>query len=434
MVDSESEIIRSMPALPVQDGPIQLSELTDATANPTKLSMAHIDTSLVDISEYKTKDVQKALLFRQWLLSEQETPKSLTINLHPYKAFFFACLIIKHINAYGLGFYQAQAVEVLFEQQALQFGLDYETLHQHFILSPLILNASDYLTLKNSEDSLWLIDRCLKSLTDVPTLNILLPFDKLEQAINILEKNEHELGALMMAFKSTRLSNAWSYIPTQEDIADDTLNIVLTYDNTTPNTPILSLILKQCSQLLKLDEKTKKTGKDNFSKVQMGEAGYNLAKQAIDNTYDGYPERQERLVLGNTRTVAPPEPVENITQSEQATKEPGEGVKKLKENIDKKNTGMGLVIKFFSKFKNKKAAVANLPQPGSNTNPTQEDVQNVDIIKNAEEAAASNDTRAADSSVEPQHTVKRDDKHAYLLCHLRDMGIFAYTKNPPPAY
>lgn len=29
--------------------------------------------------------------------------------------------------------------------------------HQYFILSPLILDAKDYLALKNGEDALWLI-------------------------------------------------------------------------------------------------------------------------------------------------------------------------------------------------------------------------------------------------------------------------------------
>lgn len=61
---------------------------------------------------------------------------------------FFACILIKHINEYGLGHYQALAVKRLFKTQAEHLGLGYDALHQYFILSPLILDAKDYLALK----------------------------------------------------------------------------------------------------------------------------------------------------------------------------------------------------------------------------------------------------------------------------------------------
>lgn len=427
----------NLPANDFRDAVLDVNGQSRFKPDFTDNDLAHIDRSLVDSSEYKSKDIHKALVFREWLLSDNHAQSS--DNIHRYKAFFFACLIIKHINEYGLGSYQAPAVKLLFKKQAIHLGLDYDAIHQHFILSPLILDAKDYLTLKNSENALWLINHCLKSLPNIPTLNILLPFEKVEEALNILERNEHELGVFINAYHCTRLDNAWQYTPNKDALGENMLNIVLTYDNTTPNMPILYLALKKCSQLLKLNETVKTADHRKSNKQQATDIGYQMVKNAIDDSYDGNQQPQERLVLGNTRSIPSPETKEAGQQAtETIEQQDGEDNLSPQNGELTKTTRMGVFGKLLSKFKTRKAMPIPLQSLATNADAAQEKPQATTHLTDTSGESAGETTqhidRLNDRSIQQPQLNNQNDAQAHLLWHIADMGIFIYTKNPPPLY
>lgn len=428
----------NLPANDFRDAVLDVNGQSRFKPDFTDSDLAHIDHSLVDINEYKAKDTHKALRFREWLLSDIDAQSS--AHVHRYKAFFFACILIKHINEYGLGHYQALAVKRLFKTQAEHLGLGYDALHQYFILSPLILDAKDYLALKNSEDALWLINNCLKSLTNIPTLNILLPFNKVEEALTILERSEHELGVFINAYQCTRLDNAWQYNPNKADLGEDMLNIVLTYDNTTPNMPILYLVLKKCSQLLKMNETVKATDHRKPNQQESTDIGYQVVKQAIDDSYDEHQQPQERLVLGNTRSVMPPKTDEDSQQANKAHEQEQDGRDNTSpQNSElKKTIGKGVFGKLLSKFKSKKIAAIPLKSPATNAETAQKTPQaasqSTETSSKSEGETTQNVERLKGSNIQQSQHNNQINEQAHLLWHIADMGIFIYTKNPPSLY
>lgn len=360
--------------------------------------LAHIDHDVVNVNDFKMADIKRALKFRRKLLANVERDKPNT--LYPYKSFFYACLLLKHINENGLSDYYAMGVKLFFTKQASKYGLDKQILSQYFMLSPLVLDAQDYLLLKESEDATWLINNRMKAVENVPALSILLPFDKVEELIELLGKTDHELASFLLTVKHSPISNAWAYEPTKSQIPPNTLNIVLTYDLTATSTPILTLLLKKCSMLLQLDKYHAVKNRTTLNNSQPANNQFEQVKRAIDSTQVLPNEPTERLVLGNTHDVS----------DKNASQEANGKIKVKRSPLKSMNQMLARLLATGKKADDEAQQSNNqviIQQPKATIDSTQQKIQT------------------------PANKLANDEnKNAHLLWQMGDMGIFVYIKEP----
>lgn len=296
---------------------------------PTSSDLAHIDVSVINLRQYKPLEINQALLFRQRLLEQITLPAAQDDNseakqrVNPrYQAFFYACLILRHINNYGLNDDQAQAVKQFFKGQATRFQLDKETLNKYFILSPLILNTVDYEQLGKPENVEWLIGRCLRALNTTKGYVLTFPIDSIANAIKFLEHETHDISSIFKAYQGKEITNAWAYTP--GEIAQDNLILVLNSNSENSNLPLLTLMLKKAEEILQ-----QQLNRESYISQQLAspkkQDGKFLAVQAlIDSQYEDNVPVKEKAVRGRSSTVvevkpetAPPQDADQATSNQQ---------------------------------------------------------------------------------------------------------------------
>ena len=165
-----------------------------------------------------------------------------------------------------------------------------------------------------------------------------------------------------------------------------------------------------------------------------------MVEQAIDDSNDEHQQPQERLVLGNTRSVMPPKTDEDSQQANKAHEQEQDGRDNTSpQNSElKKTIGKGVFGKLLSKFKSKKIAAIPLKSPATNAETAQKTPQaasqSTETSSKSEGETTQNVERLKGSNIQQSQHNNQINEQAHLLWHIADMGIFIYTKNPPSLY